>query len=336
MPRTWNWQNRNYRLTCLTPGCGSHVETDGGPDTASREDRDHLTGALVSDTFRFLGEGRGNAARCRTCEAQRRATRRGRVPGMSGNIAGRERRFGVELEVILPSGTYQGNVAQRFRAEQMVGWDVRGDGSLSGYNGAEIVSPILAGEDGEEQIRKACRILRDMGATVNRACGMHAHHEIRDLSVEAIGAVASAWNAQADLIDGLVSESRREGNNTWCRRLSPSELSYIRNATSTSELSRWLRNRSYNARYRGFNLASYVRYGTVEIRQHQGTINAEKIITWVRFGQALIETAAREPQSLATRRNRMRDLLGAMGERLDETARTYLLGRAIEFGAVEV
>ena len=71
-----------------------------------------------------------------------------------------------------------------------------------------------------------------------------------------------------------------------------------------------------------------------EIRQHQGTCDPEKIVSWVRFGQGLIDAAAEGV--VVERSTRMRDFLGAIGERLDETARTFLLGRTVEFGAVAV
>jgi len=90
----------------------------------------------------------------------------------------------------------------------------------------------------------------------------------------------------------------------------------------------------YIERWRTLNLTSYGRYGTIEIRQHQGTLDAEKILSWMRFGQAIIDTAKTEPT--AGPASSVRSLLDYLGDRLDATARTFLLGRAVEFNAVTV
>jgi hypothetical protein len=47
----------------------------------------------------------------------------------------------------------------------------------------------------------------------------------------------------------------------------------------------------YMDRYRALNFNAYAKYGTVEVRQHQGTLNADKIINWVKFGQSVIAAA---------------------------------------------
>ena len=48
------------------------------------------------------------------------------------------------------------------------------------------------------------------------------------------------------------------------------------------------------SRYRKMNLQSFSKYGTVEIRQHQGTLNWLKIVNWMIFTQALVTRSYRK------------------------------------------
>jgi len=340
MPRTTRTFDRDagaYRLNCLTEGCGAECLTGSARD-ANRYSIDRLTGAYVHSTFRFLGEGRGNSARCRDCERARRAQRTSgpRVPGTTGRVtpAG-DRRFGVELELMFPTSVNQTTIRDALRSAGLRGWTVVRDGSLVGHgNGWEVVSPILQGEDGHRQIRVACAALSALGASgANTACGLHVHHEIRELRIEAVRALVEAWAAHQPMIDGLVAPSRRGGRAYYCRHLGSTDLARVRNSRTLRDLQSATNRMGYSEKYRTLNLRSYGRYGTAEVRQHQGTVNAEKISSWVRFGQALIVAAA-TGELTATPTTRMRDLLGAMGSHLEETARTFLLGRTVEFGAV--
>ena len=43
-----------------------------------------------------------------------------------------------------------------------------------------------------------------------------------------------------------------------------------------------------NDRYYGTNLCALQKYGTIEFRYHSGTVDAEKIIAWVRILNAIV------------------------------------------------
>lgn len=342
MPATrYDYQTSSYRIACQECGTVAHA-TSAYDENANDQDR---PGQLVSETFRWLRGPYRWQYLCRSCEReynrQRRAARPrtgSRVPGMTRAALGIARSFGVELECILPSHVTRAQVISALqdaglpaadRASGTSYWSVKGDGSLTGGNGLEIVSPPLAGEAGEDAVRVACRALRGLGATVNRSCGTHVHHDVNDLTVDEIKSAATSWFNNQDLIDGLVSPSRRADANGYCRRLTSDDMARINAVRDLSQM------RSvYLDRYRTLNLTSYGRHGTLEVRQHQGTLDAEKIISWLRLGQAIIDSA--KTSGVAARQSSVRDLLAAMGSALNETARTFLLGRAVEFNAVAV
>lgn len=314
-----------YRIRCL--GCGNHVHTQ----TPYSRDAVDFSGRPVLETFPWYCRG-SFSTRCRECtRARNRARSTRRSTPTVGTRIGVGRRFGVEMELIFPRGTTAATISAALRNAGLSGWNVTTDCSLHDRNGRgigyEIISPILAGEDGIEQVRTAARTLRSIGATPNRTCGMHVHHEIRDLGLDGVKRLYRSWANNQSVIDGLVAPSRRPGahESRYCNSVTDAEARVV-------EAARDLRTIRHGGKFKALNLSYVGSRGTIEIRQHQGTCDPEKIVSWVRFGQGLIDAAAEGV--VVERSTRMRDFLGAIGERLDETARTFLLGRTVEFGAV--
>lgn len=338
MPQRYDYTERAYRHYCANaPACASSVlltENPQGRDV--RGDIDRISGREVSTIFRTRASRGGLHSHCRQCQSQAAPRVRGpRVPGTARIVSADQRRFGVELELIFPRGVTRERVTAALADAGLTGWRAKYDGSLTGGNGLEVVSPILTGENGEAQIRTATRVLRGLGATPNRSCGMHVHHEARDLTADGFKALARGWKVNQPLIDGLVSPSRRNGANHYCQPLTDGDVQRIESCSTVEQITREGQRIS---RYKTLNFAALGRYHTVEVRQHQGTCDPEKIISWVKFGQGIVAAAATTDTSAATQQThgRVRDLLGAFGSHLNETARTFLLGRAVEFGSVEV
>lgn len=166
-------------------------------------------------------------------------------------------------------------------------WKVVHDGSLDSYNSCEVVSPILEGDDGFEQIRKVCRKLVESGARVNRQCGLHVHLDAGDLNGHQIRQIFHRYARHEETIDSFMPRSRRGNANTFCMSLGG-------NLSSMSNNMRWVSENAYDVsgcigtRYLKVNLGAYHRHKTVEFRQHSGTVNASKIINWVKFLQQFV------------------------------------------------
>lgn len=333
MPINYDYTQSAYRIDCTR--CTTSVVTSS---PSSRGAIDTITGRPVSDFFAWhSGQGR-TMPMCRACARSRAAARRAagtprRATATRGIALGLTRKFGVEMELIFPRTTSRDRIGAALLDAGLSGWRVKSDGSLNGGprgTGWEIVSPVLSGQGGLDQIEKACRVVRELGASVNRSCGLHVHHDVADLNVDALKNVARGWVNNRPLIDGLVAESRREGGSYYCRPLGSADLGRITAASNINDMRRLSIDR-----YRTLNYAALGRYGTIEVRQHQGTFNFEKIRSWLLLGQAIIDTAV-TTGAAAPAHSRMRDLLTAFGERLDETARTFLLGRTVEFNYATV
>lgn len=260
-------------------------------------------------------------AQCDACRAARRRNRRAATPRVPATRLGDQRYFGVEIECVFPGGLSAARSALAMPSFEGMRWRVVSDGSLSS-GGIEVVSPPLRGSAGMAQLEQMLQTLRDAGATVDRRCGLHVHHDVSDVGRVGAARFAESWHNNQSVLDWLVSPSRR-GQNSYCEHLNTYEIECIRD---------WGRNGYHCSvdRYRVVNWQAFARHGTIEVRQHQGTLSFRKIEAWVRLAQGMLDAVARS-RTPVTRHSNLRRLMDAVGLNEDTTA--YLLGRAVTFGA---
>jgi hypothetical protein len=217
------------------------------------------------------------------------------------------RTFGVELEFILPHRV--ATLATRLNAVNITCysehynhytrdyWKIVSDATVhseTGYTPMELVSPPLRGLDGLRQLETVCMVLNELNAKVNRSCGLHVHHDARNLELQEWKSIVKSYIKYEDTIDLLMAPSRRGNGNQWSRSLKGSYAGY-----TVNEL--WARvDRSYDVynlqqmfgtRYIKLNLEASTLHGTVEYRQHGGTTNFTKIAAWVALTQGFVTSA---------------------------------------------
>lgn len=213
--------------------------------------------------------------------------------------SGRGRAFGVELEI---TGPGESQIMQALEAHSIevhnvrsygrtTGsvWELKHDGSVGGH-GIELASPKLRGEDGFRQLEAVCAALNEAGATVDRSCGVHVHHDMRNLEGHQIKRQVLAFVERQELVSQLVAPSRR--TNGYCPQWSEAHIAMLRQFSVDSH--RALRDIAYIGPRGTINLQAYSRHGSVEIRYHGGSTNFRKLAAWVRFGQALFAAAEAE------------------------------------------
>ena len=229
-----------------------------------------------------------------------------------------QRTFGVEIEFIL-NGPTRSELARRltlalqeeFPNQKIVSedynhqvrnhWKIVTDASV--YGGAELVSPPLpATPESFRQIEIITSAMRNNGCTIDRQCGLHVHQDANDLTVRQVGHIYGLYASFQTLISSSLAPSRR-GTNSYCRPESFDSMNdnYGNKATAktwkgakTKKLAksdfRQIANKTKKfSRYSAINIEPLRAYGTIEFRQHQGTLNADKIISWVLVTQAMIE-----------------------------------------------
>lgn len=168
-------------------------------------------------------------------------------------------------------------------------WKIVTDSSIQGVNGNEIVSPVLKGMEGIEQIKKVCIALNRAGAKVNKSCGFHLHIHAADFQISDFKNLVNSFINLEDEFDKIQPISRRGNSNRYCKNLTSirNYTEKINSANNFYDLSRVFENN----RYYKLNLQSFNRYGTVEFRHHSGTTTFSKIKNWVLICSRLVEYA---------------------------------------------
>lgn len=161
-------------------------------------------------------------------------------------------------------------------------WKLVSDASVRG--GFEVVSPVLHGEEGITEAMAVAEALSDAGASVNRTCGFHVHFDASDLSVDDVKTILRRYADHESEIDAIMPPSRRGATNYYCRTLVHLPFNRIMQADSISSMAAIMGSRYYKV-----NLEAFLRHGTIEFRQHSGTVNATKIANWVRFLDQFID-----------------------------------------------
>jgi len=230
----------------------------------------------------------------------------------SFGAVGSNRTFGIEAEFfgIRPQVAIDALAAVGIRASfegyshiVMTDWKIVTDGSVNssgtGTTGLELVSPILRGEAGLAQAALAVSTLLQAGGRVDRSCGLHVHIGMNNLTGADIMKVLDLYSANQSHINTIIARSRQ--SNHFCQPLNlgngvrQNSYQSIRQAVTSSQIKDAARQ---FGRYSVVNISAYAKYGTIEFRQHQGTLNGEKVASWVKFLLSLIETAVAMPDAL--------------------------------------
>lgn len=192
--------------------------------------------------------------------------------------ARRELTYGIEIECTVPAGAIPvGSYHSGAQIDGLPeGWKAKTDGSIrpaAGFDGVEIISPILTGADGVRQIITVCAWLARAGAKVNASCGFHVH----------VG-----WNASRTELARLIRlVAKNERGLFAATGTKQREQSHYTQPISTSPVYRQaaaVNCRSLpSSRYQSLNLTNLRPSGknTVEFRAFAGTTNATKILAYV-------------------------------------------------------
>lgn len=145
----------------------------------------------------------------------------------------------------------------------------------------ELVSPILKGYDGLEQIEKISKALKELKCEINVSCGLHVHHNITkfddsNIVRETLKNIQKIYAKNQSEINKFLPKDRWKSS--FAKKMGPSKL--YGNG--------WRSNNALQNRYNAVNSSAYLRHGTIEFRQHSGTIESIKIINWIMITQSMV------------------------------------------------
>lgn len=120
---------------------------------------------------------------------------------------------------------------------------------------------------------KICEVLRGV-AQVNASCGLHVHLDQRVHYYDSSSTIRQRYtNLVKSLSVLLHTQPASRRKNRYCKR----------NRSDTYHSAK---------RYRAVNSAALCKYRTLEVRLHAGTIDAEKIINWVKLLRLIQDSSA--------------------------------------------
>lgn len=252
---------------------------------------------------------------------------------------GRELRhltFGVELEFIANPHKYEDFCRamreslgdQRFvdlmvyghssTVKWVLGYDssVRDTSARSSKRGYELTSPILKfNDESKEELQKVLQIISTVfEGTVNKTCGTHIH--VGNFAhIENTGAFRQkAFQFQknygafeARVFDRLVSPSRKGNSNHYCKSCNTSMIS---------------------DRYYKINAQNLFGFGTLENRQHQGTLELKKIWSWMELNGRYMAMYFNNPSYFDDTLLSLEDFMTKI--HLSEEAQQFFLAREAE------
>ena len=205
-------------------------------------------------------------------------------------------------------------------------WKLVTDASVKGQTGYrgdnELVSPILRGYNGKKQLQIVLDTLNSLGCDVNVSCGIHVHHDVTYTMVSSREKVTKFLNNLIKfvckfehLIYRIVTPSRLTGiycnparavfgkmrhsgmHNSGLKEITKKifrdlkeDVDYKYNNYGQGVSSGCINfgGQSQRTRYCGLNLKNIWTRGSVEFRYMQGSLNFDKIWSWVVLTQAII------------------------------------------------
>lgn len=202
-----------------------------------------------------------------------------------------EMTFGIEIETVAPASAIEAGlqIGSYHRGIQVpylpAGWKAERDASIdtsAGGYACEIVSPILRGAEGLEEVARVANALTEHGHRVNRSCGVHVHigwpTNLPDQKLARLITIVSYLEAGLYAITGTKSRERSH----YCGGV----RKYGNDKSAKDNIDR--------NRYHALNLTNLARgrMSTVEFRVFSGSTSATKLVGWVQVCLGIVERAA--------------------------------------------
>ncbi len=199
---------------------------------------------------------------------------------------------GVEIECLnsdLSSNQFNYDDLEKYHFSQV------DDGSLNTETGVEFVSNAFNGDCLFFKLKNFCRELENRNYYVDKSCGLHVHIGTSK-RLAYVKKIFVFYTIFEDMFFRMLPKSRQ--NNNFCQKFSqvysnmtPDKITECKQALdfqkliyaskSPSEIKKYKKLHFNGKRYGWINFHSLFYRGTLEIRNHSGTISYNKIKNWL-------------------------------------------------------
>jgi hypothetical protein len=174
-------------------------------------------------------------------------------------------------------------------------WILKDDCSVEDYNnynrpGFEISTPPLKKAEDFKKLRALCRTLKNLQCDVNDTCGLHVHVDTKGLTPYQIVAIVDRYNKLVDEIEDFFEDTRID--NEYCA--DAVDTPRLGMQALLARTRRNFKDCDLGHKYCKVNVSAFGCHGTIEFRQHHGTLNASQIIAWARFCVNFVEQTKKE------------------------------------------
>jgi len=215
----------------------------------------------------------------------------------------RESLINRELSAVVPYQRENWNTTTRRHWKGITDCSLNGNAPM-GYVGREYVSPPLQPSQLFRQLFKVLEVLERNGVKVRKTCGLHVHCDAKGYTPKRLQYVINHAVKSEQAIDKMLAPSRR-GDSPYSRSM--------RSMLDTAICQDTGRVRSGGEfRYRNVNLTAFDKHGTIEFRQHQGSLDFGKIVCWIALCQATTERCRLKIPRTESYQNPMHNVLIAL------------------------
>jgi hypothetical protein len=163
--------------------------------------------------------------------------------------------------------------------------------------GKEIVTIPMARDKLVTSIYSITDWLKKMGWNTNKSCGYHCHFDMTDETIDTVRKTFLVYSIFEDSLFNMLPASRRTSR--YCLPIRKEYKKFFSTPfeqywydTDNAKLITSMKKEKYQqSRYVSINYHALFYHGTLENRQHSGTINPRKIMNWIMINQILIDYA---------------------------------------------
>lgn len=148
----------------------------------------------------------------------------------------------------------------------------------------EIVTPVLEGSKDFRLLHHVCDCLLCANAKTDNRCGLHIHVDANLMSLNQIISIVSEYQKLEDVIDRRMTPARRGKQCKYAKGLGEYDFEHINTLEQLLSL--------MSDRNSKVNVQSLRKYGTLEFRQHHGSVCYDEIRSWIFFIMSLCERMA--------------------------------------------